>query len=360
LWKLDLPDRDEGSTRVPTNQAIDLAIRIAFLALLGYWSFRVIAPFVKIALWSAILTVALYPLFDRLQQRLAPSLAAILIASICLLILIGPMTWLGFGMVGGISLLASELNTGHLAIPLPPDGMQTWPIIGARLHQLWSLASTNAQGALAELAPVLKLLAGKLLGIAQGVFFGLFELLVSIVVAAFLFPRGPQMVDTLSRLLDRTLAKRGKELVHVTGATIRNVSRGVIGIALFQAALAGACFLIAGVPAASALAFLTLLLSIVQIGPGILFISIIVWSWTAMEPMPALLFTGCIVPIGLIDNILRPLLIARGLTTPMPVIMVGVIGGTIAYGIVGLFFGPIVLSVAWAVVTAWISETDPL
>jgi predicted PurR-regulated permease PerM len=352
-----LQDHDEGSTQHLTNQALDLAIRIAVLALLGYWSFRIVAPFLKIALWSAILAVALHPLFDRLQKRLPPSLAASFVASCCLLIVIGPLTWLAFGMVRAITLAANELNAGHLAVLLPPDSVKMWPLIGARLHQLWTLAATNAQGAVSELGPVLKSVAGTLLGIAQGVSIGLLELLVSIVVAGFLFAHGPQMVDTLSLLLDRMLARRGKELVHLTGATIRNVSRGVVGIAVLQSVLAGICFLIAGIPAASVLAFLTLLLSIVQIGPGILFIPVIVWSWTAMEPMQALLFTVCIVPVGIIDNILRPLLIARGLTTPMPIIMIGVVGGTIAYGIVGLFFGPIVLSVAWAVVTTWFSDT---
>ncbi len=203
---------------------------------------------------------------------------------------------------------------------------------------------------------MLKPVGAKLLYIAQGALFGLFELVVSIVVAGFLFTRGPQLVDALSAFLGRVLSHRGKELVQLAGATIRNVSRGVVGIALLQAFLAGAGFLAAGIPAAGVLAFVALLLGIVQIGPAILFIPIIFWSWTTMETTHALIFTAYMIPVGLIDNVLRPFLMTRGLTTPMPVIMVGVIGGTIAYGIVGLFFGPIVLSVAWAVMVAWMQE----
>jgi predicted PurR-regulated permease PerM len=123
-----------------------------------------------------------------------------------------------------------------------------------------------------------------------------------------------------------------------------------------QALLAGAGFLVAGVPAAGVLAFVALILGIVQIGPALLFVPIVLWSWTAMETTHALIFTAYMIPVGLVDNVLKPMLMGRGLTTPMPVIMVGVIGGTIAYGIVGLFFGPIVLSVAWAVMLAWIQE----
>jgi predicted PurR-regulated permease PerM len=214
--------------------------------------------------------------------------------------------------------------------------------------------------ALAEALPLLKPLGGLLLGLAQGAFFALLELLVSIAIAGFLFTRGPQLVDALSTFLGRVLSRRGKELVQLAGATIRNVSRGVVGIALLQALLAGAGFLAAGIPAAGVLAFVALLLGVVQIGPAILFIPIVVWSWTAMETAHALFFTAYMIPVSVVDNVLKPLLMARGLTTPMPVIMVGVIGGAMAYGIVGLFFGPIVLSVAWAVFVAWVQEGNPI
>jgi predicted PurR-regulated permease PerM len=262
--------------------------------------------------------------------------------------------WLGFGMISGIETLAFEINDGQLAIPFPPESVKTWPLIGARVHQLWTLAATDIKVALAEAAPMLKPVGAKLLGVSEVAFFGLLELLVSIVIAGFLFSRGPQLIDALSVFFGRALGLHGKELVQLAGATIRNVSRGVIGISFLQAFLAGAGFLAAGIPAARVLAFVTLLLGIIQIGPSILFIPIVVWSWLVMETGHALMFTAYMVPVGLIDNVLRPLLMARGLTTPMPVILVGIIGGTIAYGILGLFFGPIVLSVASAVMKAWV------
>jgi predicted PurR-regulated permease PerM len=338
---------------------IDLAIRLGFIGLLGYWSFRVIAPFLTIGLWSAILVVALYPLFDRLALRLRPRLAAALVTFLSLMIIIGPVTWLGLGMVSGIRSLAMSLEGGQLTIPPPPEFVRGWPIVGERLHQLWSLATTNMKVALAETLPMLKPFGGTLLGFAQSALYGLLELLLSITVAGFLFTRGPQLVDALSAFLDRVLSHRGRELVQLAGATIRNVSRGVIGIAFLQAIFAGAGFVAAGIPAPGVLAFLALLLGIVQIGPTVLFVPIVIWSWTAMDAAHAVVFTGYMVVVALMDNVLRPLLMARGLPTPMPVIIVGVIGGAIAYGIVGLFFGPIVLSVAWAVLVAWVQGAGP-
>jgi predicted PurR-regulated permease PerM len=349
---------DQGPDRILGSATIDFAIRLGFIVLLGYWSFRIIAPFLTIGLWSAILAVALYPVFDWLTRWLNPRAAAALVTVLCLLIVLGPLTWLGLGMISSVGSLVSDIDTGHLAFPLPPESVKVWPIFGERLHQLWQLAATNIKGALAEVAPMLKPAAAKLLEFAQGALFGLIELLVAIVIAGFLFTRGQSLVDVLSAFLNRVLSLRGKELVQLAGATIRNVSRGVVGIALLQSLLAGAGFLAAGIPAASALAFVALLLSIVQIGPAVLFLPIIVWSWTAMDTTHALLFTAYMIPVGLIDNVLRPVLMARGLTTPMPMIIIGVIGGTIAFGIVGLFFGPIVISVAWTVMVAWVQGSD--
>jgi predicted PurR-regulated permease PerM len=348
-------DKDPSATRLSAT-TIDLAIRLGFVGLLAYWSFRVIAPFLTIGLWSAILAVALYPLHTWFAKRLNATLAAALTTMLCLMVVIGPVTWLGLGMIGGIRWLVAGLESGQLAIPPPSESVKVWPIVGERLHQLWSLASTNVKMALTEILPMFRPLGGTLLGIAQSALYGLLELLVSIVTAGFLFTRGPQLANVLSAFLDRVLHHRGRELVQLAGATVRNVSRGVVGIAFLQATLAGAGFVAAGIPAPGVLAFVALLLGIVQIGPTILLVPIVVWSWTTLELTQAIIFTAYMTLVGVIDNILKPLLVARGLSTPMPVIIVGVIGGAIAYGIVGLFFGPIVLSVAWAVLQAWVQE----
>ena len=138
------------------------------------------------------------------------------------------------------------------------------------------------------------------------------------------------------------------------------MSRGVIGISVLQALLAGIGLMIAGIPQASLISFAVLICGIVQIGPSIVLIPVIIWSWTAMETTSALLFTAYMIPVNLIDNFLRPIIIGRGLKTPMLVILIGVIGGTLAYGITGLFLGPIVLAVIWELLVAWIQERDPV
>src|SRR5262249_14327618 len=223
-------------------------------------------------------------------------------------------------------------------------------------YRLWTRHATARKAILLEIAPRLKPRGGKLLEIAQSVVFGLLEFVASILIAGFLYAPGPQLVDTLRAFSRRTLSDRSEEVVALAGSTIRNVSRGVVGIALVQSFLAGLGLLVAGIPAAGFFTFLALVLGIIQIGPAIVLIPIVIWSWTAMETKSALIFSIYMILVGLSDNIFRPLVMARGLATPMPVILIGVIGGTIAFGISGLFLGPIVLSVAWVLMAAWMRE----
>jgi predicted PurR-regulated permease PerM len=347
-------DNDEGLA--PT---VETALRIGLLALLAYWSLQVVGPFLTVALWSAILTVALYPLFDWLARRLGSRrLAAMLVTVLCLTIVIGPVTWLGVGLIGGVEFAAKGLDSQSLFVPAAPESIKDWPFIGERVHQLWTLAATDTKAILLEVAPVLKPVGGKLLDIAGTVTFGLLEFVASIVIAGFLYSPGPQLAASLGIFLRRIFGDRSEEMLKLAGATIRNVSRGVVGIALVQASLAGLGFLAAGIPAAGFLSLVALALGIIQIGPAILIIPVVIWSWTSMGTTSALLFTAYMIPVSLVDNVFRPIVMARGLPTPMPVILVGVIGGTIAYGVSGLFLGPIVLSVTWALLVAWMRDDD--
>ncbi|MBX0316998.1 AI-2E family transporter, partial [Planomicrobium glaciei] len=138
--------------------------------------------------------------------------------------------------------------------------------------------------------------------------------------------------------------EQSEHFLELAGATIRAVSRGVIGVAILQSLMAGIGFKLAGVPSAGLLAFVALLLSIVQIGPFLVLFPVVIWIWTAKDVTTALLLTAFLIAVGLLDNILKPLVMGRGLTTPTLVILIGVIGGTLAHGIIGLFVGPIILS----------------
>jgi predicted PurR-regulated permease PerM len=343
-----------------TTTFVELAIRIAALGLVLYWTLILLLPFLTIGIWSAVLTVALYPAFEWLARRLGGRrrLAAVLITILSLLVVIGPATWLALDLVESLRMISDRIDLSTLALPAPPASVKDWPLIGDPIYQFWNLASTNLAEALAKLVPQLKPVGTVLLGIAADAGTGILKFFAAIIVAGFLFAPAPSIIGAVKKFLRRLVPERGEEFANLAGATIRAVSRGVIGISVLQALLAGIGLMMAGVPAASVITSAVLIFGIIQIGPAIILVPVVIWSWFAMEPATALLFTAYMVPVNLLDNVLKPIVMGRGLKTPTLVILIGLLGGTLAYGITGLFLGPIVLAVIWELLVAWIREGE--
>jgi predicted PurR-regulated permease PerM len=336
------------------DELLLLAIRIVCLGFLGYWSLILIRPFLTIIVWSIIIAVALYPIFDWLSAKLYDhrALAAIAITILSLLVMLGPATWLALSLAETVWILLARLGDGTLTFPPPSEAVKAWPLIGEKIYESWLLASTNLRALVIEAAPHLKPLGSSLLNAAGSMGINLLKFIIAVVISGFLLIPGPSLIHSIKNVLGRVTAARGEEFVDLAGATIRNVSRGIIGIAILQALLAGIGLLFAGVPAAGLFSFLVLVLGIFQIGPSVILLPLIIWSWVAMDTAMAVLFTLYMVPVNLLDNILRPL-VAKGLSTPMPVILIGVLGGTLVHGMIGLFVGPIVLSIGWQLLVVW-------
>jgi predicted PurR-regulated permease PerM len=340
------------------EEIIQLAIRLGLLAFLLYWSFILVRPFIPIFAWSVVLAVALYPVYNWLSVHLGdrPKLAAVIITLVNLAIIIGPATWLGLGLIESLRSFAGQLDSGRLIVPSPPESVKDWPIVGAQLYALWDQASTNLRAALSAIAPHLKPLAGPVFAFAGSASVGTLKFIASVLLAGFLFPSGPRLVVAIRSVQARLVSQRGQDFVALAGATIRTVSQGVIGIAVLQSLLFGIGLKLAGVPSAGVLAFAVLVLAIMQIGSAIVLFPVIIWIWTTKDFMAALLITIYLLVVGLADNVLKPMLMGRGLSTPALVIFIGLLGGTIAHGIVGLFIGPIILAVAWELMMAWIRD----
>ncbi len=365
---------DGGSAAPPTKSdsgaqsdplavplAVEPVLRIAALALLLYACVIFLLPFVSIIVWSVVLAVALYPVFKWISFGFGgrPRLAAALVTLLGLVLVIGPATWLILGLIDSVRTISDHFDLTKMSLPAPPAGVKTWPVIGEQLYQFWELASTNVTSALTELAPYLKPVGSSLLSVAGDAGLGFLKLLGAIVVAGFMFPAASALAGAAGKAA-RRLAPRGDELLELAAATIRSVSVGVVGISALQALLAGPALIVAGVPSSSLLTSAVLILGIIQVGPSILLLPLVIWSWFVMEPSKAVLFTCYLVPVSLLDNFLRPVVMARGLSTPMPVILLGVLGGTLAAGITGLFLGPIVLAVIWELVISWLREPVPV
>jgi predicted PurR-regulated permease PerM len=344
-------------------RATDFVVRLAILGLFAYWSLEVVAPFLPVVIWAAVLTVALYPAYAWLARRLGGRrrLAAALVAGVALVTVLGPLGMLATSLAGSLRFLAVGFQAGTIRVPPPPPGLADWPLVGDRAQEAWALASTNLEAALKQYGPVLLPAGGVVLGKAAAIGVDMLKFVAALVIAGFLFVPGPGLAAGVARFASRLIAPRGAHFVALAGATIRNVSRGVIGVALIQALLAGVILEAFGVPGAGLIAFVALILGIVQVGPGLILLPVIVWAWAAMASGPALALTVLLVPVMLVDNVLKPILMARGLATPMLVILTGVIGGALSHGLIGLFLGPIVLAVFYELILAWVQleETSP-
>jgi predicted PurR-regulated permease PerM len=342
----------------PAKEPVRIAIRLVLLAGVIYWSYILILPFIPILVWSTILAVALYPVFDVLTRLLGGqrAISATLITVLCLTIVIGPASWLVFGMVEGVRLFGDEFAKGSVSVPAPQLSVKQWPLIGDWIYDLWQLASTNLAAALAKFSPYAQPIATTVLATVGSVGIEILKFLAAVIVTGFLFIPGPRLVAGLRTFFAHIIPERSEEFVALAGATIRSVSRGIIGIAMLQALLAGIGFIVADIPGAGLFTFLVLLLAISQVGCGILLIPMIVWYWLTRDTAAALLFTAYMVPVGFVDSVLKPFAMGRGSRTPMVVIFVGVLGGTLAHGLIGLFIGPIVLAVGWELLAAWMRD----
>jgi len=343
------------------------AARLGIVALFAYWSLTMIAPFAIIIIWAVILAVALYPAFQALNTALGkrPRLAAIAITLASLAIIAGPLAAVVFSFAEGAQVLFNRLNEGSVLVPTPAESVRGWPLVGERVYAAWSLAASNLEDALKRLEPSLLQVTSRALTKIASIGLDLLSFVVSVIVAGFLFGPGARLAAIMQGFARRMASDRGVGFVRLATATIRNVARGVIGVAVLQALLCALVLRVFDAPFPGVIAFLILVLCIVQIGPILVLLPVVIWAWTEMEADAATLFTVLLAPLVVIDNVMKPVLVARGLSTPTIVILIGVLGGTLSHGLIGLFLGPIVLSVFYELLMVWmradarVAETRP-
>ncbi|MBM3523898.1 MAG: AI-2E family transporter [Alphaproteobacteria bacterium] len=355
-----------GSGTPPARQIdaviVDIAIKLLLLGLFTYWSLKLLAPFVGILIWAAILATAIFPLHAWLRRRMGgralPS--SIILTALGLGLLLGPAGAIIASLASSLQDVASEMMAGTFHIPVPNEAVRSWPVIGPSLYSGWEMLHEDLAGLIGRNKSVVVSAGGWLLEFAAGVGGGLLMLVVSILIMGFLLCRASVLADGAKRFAGRIGGERARGFVDLAGATVRNVSRGVIGVSLLQSMLAGIGLLVAGVPAAGLITIGALILAIVQIGPGILLLPVIGWVWWQLDTLTAILFTVYMIPVLTFDNVLKPMMMAHGLKTPMLVIFIGVIGGTLTHGLLGLFLGPVVLAVAHELLIVWLDTPNAL
>ena len=337
---------------------MDTILRIVVLFLLIAWCIGIILPFIEPVIWGAVIAIALYPFFAMVKRWSGDRnmLAGVLLIVLILVILLLPTAWLIRSLVEGTQSLVMQFRNQTLVIPPPDPSVAAWPLIGKPISEIWLLASQSLESVITTYREPLSKLGMTILGPLGGFGKSLIMFFVSVIIAGVFLIKADASADFVRRLVHRLVGERSDEIIPVTGVTIQNVAKGILGVAFFQFVTAGIVFLLASVPLAGLWAFVVLVFAILQLPSFIVIVPVIIYLFSAKELLPAILWTIPLLIIALSDNVLKPLLMGKGSTVPMLVIFLGAIGGFIFPGLLGLFTGAIVLSAGYNLMMYWIGE----
>jgi len=352
------PDRPDNLGSKYVNIAFDLILKMGTLFLVILLCFKILKPFLGMLIWGLIIAIILFPVFERLRNLLGKrnKLSSILLTVVALSILILPSIWLVNQLVEGLKFLAGNIQGGDLSIPPPTESVADWPIIGEWLYDNWLQLSENMEESLRGFMPQIVEWGEKTLGTLANTGLGVLQFAASIIIAGIFLIFFEKGSDSGRKIFQKVVGARGNEFLEISLQTIRNVTTGVLGVAVIQTTLMGLGLILANVPLAAVWIVLILVMTIAQL-PVLLFnIPLITYLFAFMDPLPAVLWTLYFLVMGMIDNILKPLLMGKGLNVPMLVIFLGALGGFMAFGFIGLFLGSIVLSLAYKLYLTWVNS----
>jgi predicted PurR-regulated permease PerM len=354
---------DHELPREFSSRLLDVLIRAGFIAVLAALCYIVFAPFLTLMVWAVILAVALYPLHQWLARRMGgrQGLAATIVVVAGGVLIITPTALLMDSFGSSLHGLVSAVRQNTLDVPPPREGIRGWPIIGGKIYAFWSQAHSDLPGLVQSMQPKLGELARKALGIVASIGVGLLQFLASFIVAGILMAYGEAGARGSRAIFARIIGSdRGEPFARLSTATIRAVAQGVIGIAFVQAILVGLALLVAHVPWAGVLAAITLVLSIAQVPALLVTLPAIVYIWSSggYGTGAAVAHTVTLLVAGMADNVLKPLMLGRGVDVPMPVILLGALGGMATAGILGMFVGATLLALGYQIFMSWVA-TNP-
>ena len=323
-------------------------------------SFWVLRPFLPATVWATMIVVATWPLMLRVQSYLhgKRSLAVAVMVLFLLLVFVLPVSLAVGALVQNAEVLAGWAKSlAALKLPDPPDWLAGLPLVGERLATLWQdLVAGESDGLAARLAPYAGAATRWLLAQIGNVGLMSFHFLLTVLISAIIYASGEDAAVMVHRLGRRLAGERGETAVKIAGGAIRGVALGVVVTALVQSLLGGIGLAVAGIPFASLLTAVMFLLCIAQLGPSLVVVPAVAWLYWKGDTVWATALLVWSIPVVTLDNFLRPILIRRGLDLPLLLIFAGVIGGLIAFGLIGLFVGPVVLAVTYRLLLAWVDE----
>ncbi|WP_367025153.1 AI-2E family transporter [Methylococcus sp. ANG] len=346
---------------MPTDRFFERAIGLMTVGLLIAACIKIVAPFTGALIWSTIIAVATWPVFEHLARRLGgrAGVAATLITFAILLVIAMPVALLINSLAEHVQdVLHITEDVSSLRLPGPPEWVNRIPLVGPEIESRWLAAVENLETTLTKIRPWIGKAAAWTVNQGAHLTLSLLEFLLATVLAGFLFVHGKSLAGLLERFASAIAGESGASLVHTAGLTIRSVTIGVMGTALIQSVLTALGLLAAGVPGALLLWFASFLLATLQLGTALVWIPAAIWLEIQDQTgwMIFLVIWGLFV--NTIDNFIKPYLIAQGSGTPLAIVFLGVIGGMLAWGFIGIFIGSTLLAVSHALLKAWLDAGD--
>ena len=353
---------DSSSDQVFMKRGIDLATRLALLAVIFVSCFNIFRPFLTPVVWAIIIAVAMYPLFLKLKKLVGGRnrLAGVIFIIVSLSLILVPTWDLTESVIEGTVQIGQDLQDGKVLITPPPDKVKTWPVIGEKFYKLWDGANRNLEATLHKLEPQLKSVGAWLIHTFTGFGGAVLQTIIALIIAGILMMNSSGG-GKLSRAIGQRLAgDKGVEMIDMAGSTIQSVVKGVVLIALIQSAAAGLGMLVMHVPLAGLWALLVLIVAVVQLPPTLILIPVIIYVFSTSDNTIAnVIFAVYALIVGGADGFLKPLFLGRGVAVPMLVILIGAIGGMITAGVIGLFIGAVILAVGYKLFEQWVEDSWP-
>jgi predicted PurR-regulated permease PerM len=354
------------SDRETSSESRDLTrttLQLVFLGALIGGSFWILRPFLMPIIWAATIVVATWPIVPRLQGWLAGSrrLAVVAMTVALLLVLVVPL-YLGISTIAEHAARIAEWTKTmtDLAVPAPPDWLAKIPVVGATAAARWQeFATASPEDLSARVLPYARTIAGWLASQLGGVGMLFIQFLLTVVVAALLYANGELVGGRVSRFARRLAGAQGEHAVRLAAQAVRAVALGVVATAAVQSALGGIGLAVVGVPFAVVLTAVMFVSGIIQAGPLPILVPAVIWVYMRHGAVPGTALLVWSVLVSVMDNVLRPLLIKRGADIPLLLILAGVIGGLVAFGVIGLFVGPVVLAIAYTLFDVWLEGERP-
>ena len=351
------------SARATIGSIVDVLLPLLLLGLLVALCVQLLAPFVGLLVWTIILAVCFKPLHERLMVKRGMSArrSAVIIGVALSALVLVPTAIAASSAARSIPELVATVQSGDRQVPPPPARLKEIPVVGERAHATWMQASTDMPAFTKKYGAQIAGFTKSLLSMAAGLFTAVLALVLAIVFAAICLAYAAPLRAYLARVFARITGDRrsGEHYMDLIAATIRSVANGVIGVAFVQALLVGIGFFAIGMPGAGLLSLLAMAFGVVQVPVILITLPAILYAFAAKSTTVAIIFTVWSLVGGLSDAVLKPMMIGHGLEVPMPVILLGVIGGVMAFGLVGLFIGAVVLAVGYVLFGEWVGKAAP-